>query len=96
MIAGHRWAYDVDRLGYVCVGLPSGGVESYQWCTGCGVFVSDEELCDKRIPSAGMVCVDVTLDTMAAGKGHSPVQAGTMAAHKFHNSYSQIGEKRGN
>ena len=70
MIAGHRWEYQPDYRGYKCV--PLGGVESYQWCVGCGCIITDHELVSLMAPSD-----DLMLDTLAYGRGFSPIQSGT-------------------
>ena len=78
MIAGHRWEYQPDYMGYECVGLPIGGVESYQWCIGCGCRIGDLELMKSKLPDS-----DVYLDILADNKGFRPIQAGTFAELKF-------------
>ena len=74
MIAGHRWEYSLVMKTSYCVGLPEGGVESYQWCIGCGVAVTDFDLCRMKLPRSG-----AWLDFIAAQKGFRPIEAGTMA-----------------
>ena len=78
MIAGHRWQYDFNMRESTCVGLPIGGVESYQWCIGCGAKVSDKELCDLKLPRQ-----EVFLDIIAHSHGQPPIQAGTYQADRF-------------
>lgn len=77
-IAGHRWQYDYDLCRSRCVKLPFGGVESYQWCIGCGCEIDDRELVARRLPRKG-----VYLDTLAYEKGYKPIQAGTLSEFDF-------------
>ena len=79
MIAGHRWEYEGDLLGYKCVGLPIGGVESHQWCIGCGCFIGDKEL---TILNTGKEFLNPTLDLLAFRKGFEPIESGTLKAYR--------------
>lgn len=83
MLAGHRWKRDYAFSGYRCVPLPIGGVESHQWCVGCGCFIRDIELCDTGIPSEGVG--GIILDTLAHSKGYKPIESGTYAEYKLSN-----------
>ena len=78
MIAGHRWERDDDWLGYKCVPLPLGGVESHQWCVGCGCRIGDLDLRECR-GEVGGVSLNLFLDILARGRGYEPVEAGTFA-----------------
>ncbi|KKM20314.1 hypothetical protein LCGC14_1646690 [marine sediment metagenome] len=80
MIAGHRWEYQSDMFLHECVGLPWGGVESYQWCIGCGCRITDEEL---YISKLSMDSVLLLLDIIASKKGFEPIQSGTLQDLKF-------------
>ncbi len=89
MIAGHRWEYQHDYRGFKCVGLPIGGVESYQWCIGCGCRVGDFELRNCRLPIDNELSLNISLDMMADNKGCRPIQAGTFAEFKFELGYTE-------
>ena len=82
MIAGHRWEYKPDYRGYECVGLPFGGVESHQWCVGCGCRIDDKDLWEKQL-SRRDDFLNIILDTLAAYKGYPPVEAGTLDEYKL-------------
>ena len=78
MLAGHRWERENNWLGYKCMPLPLGGVESHQWCVGCGCRIADIELLKSRLPIDSDECsLHVSLDLLAGVKGHKPVEAGT-------------------
>ena len=81
MLAGHRWERDFAWLGYKCVGLPFGGVESYQWCVGCGCRIDDLELCKSKLPTDEFL--NISLDMLAHSKGYKPIEAGTFAEFKL-------------
>lgn len=81
MIVGHRWEYSDDMRWYECVGLPFGGVESHQWCVGCGCRITDKEIYE-----AGFVTNDfrdIHLDMLARGKGYEPIEVGTIEEWKL-------------
>ncbi len=84
-LAGHRWKYDDDMRWYYCAPLPIGGVESHQWCIGCGVIITDKELCEAGFPRPEQYSNDYVagayLDLLAAGKGKKLIEAGTYAAY---------------
>lgn len=84
MIAGHRWEYQVDYRGYKCVGLPFGGVESHQWCVGCGCVIPDRLLCECIGDVAGLSLLPF-LDMLAIGGGYEPIEADTYEEWKFNN-----------
>ena len=75
MIAGHRWEYKPDLRLYECVGLPFGGVESHQWCIGCGTRVTDYELCRAGLPADGF-----SLEVLAKRR---PIEADTLEEFRF-------------
>ena len=77
MLAGHRWERDFEWLGYKCVPLPFGGVESHQWCVGCDCLIGDLELKNSKLPIDEFL--NVSLDMIADGKGYKPIEAGTLA-----------------
>lgn len=79
MIAGHRWEYQPDYRGYKCVGLPLGGVESYQWCVGCGCLIGDIEIREAGFKDFR----EFHLDILANGKGYEPIEAGTLAESRL-------------
>jgi len=81
MIAGHRWEYQHDYLGYKCVILPIGGVESHQWCVGCGCFIGDEERHKSKLFFDDSL--ELSLDTIAISKGYQPIESGTIAEVNF-------------
>ena len=83
MIAGHRWEYNPEYRGYECVKLPIGGVESHQWCVGCGCRIDDEELCRKGIPMDDKSLLHFVLETLACERGYPPIEAGTYAEYKL-------------
>ena len=77
MLAGHRWEYQGNWGCYKCVSLPIGGVESHQWCVGCGCVIDDVELCESGFPiDRG---IELYLDLLATRKGFKPVEAGTLS-----------------
>lgn len=82
MLAGHRWERDYDWLGYKCVGPPFGGVESHQWCVGCGCLISDLELRGCMGEVTGL-SIHPFLDILASGRGYEPIEAGTFAEFKL-------------
>ncbi len=87
MIAGHRWEYQFDMRGYRCVGLPLGGVESHQWCIGCGCFIGKKEIKESGFPFNGdELHNEIYLDILAAGKGYEPIESGTLAEWKLKRS----------
>lgn len=81
-VAGHRWEYQTEYRGYKCVGLPIGGVESFQWCIGCGCLIDDIELRKLNLPRK-----EIYLDMLADNKGFRPIQAGTFAELKLKVGY---------
>lgn len=83
MLAGHRWERDFAWLGYHCVPLPLGGVESHQWCVGCGCRIDDLELHDSKLPIDDECFLHVSLDMLADGKGYKPIKAGTLAEFRL-------------
>ena len=83
MLVGHRWERDYDWLGYKCVELPFGGVESYQWCVGCDCRIGDLELKNSKLPIDEFL--NACLDMMASGKGYEPIGAGTFAEFQLRN-----------
>lgn len=84
MIAGHRWEYQSAFRGHKCMPLPIGGVESHQWCVGCGCFIADKILYDRKIPIS-----EVYLDILASEKGYEPIEAGTLAESKLNKRKDQ-------
>ena len=89
MLVGHRWERDFDYRGYRCVGLPIGGVESYQYCIGCGCRIGDLELLKSRLPIDNECFLHVSLDMLADNKEDRPIQAGTFAELKFKLGYKE-------
>lgn len=83
MLAGHRWEYDQALRWYKCVGLPFGGVESHQWCIGCGAIVTDKELHSRRIPKDDKCFLHSMLDSIVGEYGYPSIEAGTFAEEKF-------------
>ncbi len=87
MLVGHRWKYNYSLRWYECEILPIGGVESHQWCVGCGVKVTDKELCESGFPKPKQYndgyAEGVYLDILARGKGKEPIETGTFAAYKL-------------
>ncbi len=81
MIAGHRWKYQPDYLGYKCVGLPLGGVESHQWCVGCSCLIGDIECRKSKLFFKDSL--QLSLDIIASSKGYQPIEAGTFAELKM-------------
>ena len=81
MIVGHRWEYQPELLGYKCMPLPVGGVESIQWCVGCGCFIADLELCQSKLPIKESR--ELSLDMLADSKGYKPIEAGTFSEFKL-------------
>ncbi len=79
MIAGHRWERDYSLRGYECVGLSIGGVESKQWCIGCGCFIGDIELKRAGFPREEKFYLDI----LALHKGFKPIEAGTLDEWRF-------------
>jgi hypothetical protein len=73
----HQWEYDIDRLGYVCT-KPAmrpmiSPTDAYYRCSGCGMFVSDADLCrfagGTRINGILTVSLDHLANTMGATNG---------------------------
>ena len=84
MIARHRWQYQNYLRGYKCVGLPVGGVESHQWCVGCGCFIGEKEIYESNYNSRGDNGLrNLHLDILARGKGSEPIEANTLAAWRL-------------
>lgn len=77
-IVGHRWERDDALLQYRCVPLPFGGVESGQWCVGCGATVTDLELHRADYPYK-----EVWLDILARDKGFPPIQYDTLQYYEW-------------
>ena len=84
MVVGHRWKYSYYMRQYYCDSLPFGGVESHQWCMGCGVIVTNKELYESNCPRPERYSDNyfsgIYLDILARGKGFVPIEAGTYAA----------------
>lgn len=76
MIVGHRWNYDLLLRGYRCTPLLVGGVESYQYCIGCGSFIGMEELHQRGISSQSRE-LHFVLDAISDMKQHKPIESGT-------------------
>ncbi len=89
MIVGHRWEYQFDYRGFKCVPLPFGGVESYQWCIGCGCRIGKLELCLSKLPIDNELSLNISLDMLADNKRCRPIQAGTFAELKFRLGYKE-------
>ena len=68
----HRWEYSMELRLSRCVPLPIGGVESHQWCVGCGCIVTDEELCRLKFPRE-----NAFIDEIAWRKGCKTLEAGS-------------------
>ncbi len=83
ILAGHRWEYQPDYREYKCVELPIGGVESHQWCVGCGVKITDKALCEKGITTEDECFLQCSLDLLAYMKGYSPIESGSLAEWKL-------------
>lgn len=79
MLAGHRWEYQFDYRGYKCVELPFGGVESHQWCIGCGCLIGMLEIRESGYSWGDEISAGLYLDMLARGKGYEPIESGTYA-----------------
>ena len=77
MLVGHRWEYQYNYRGFKCVGLPLFGVESHQWCIGCGCLISDKELYESKLPIDTLCFLNLSLDILASRKNQEPIEAGT-------------------
>ncbi len=93
MLAGHRWERDFDWLGYRCMPLPFGGVESHQWCVGCGCRIGDLELHNSRLPVDNTCSLHISLDILVDRKGFKPIEAGTLAEFHLKNANLQSRSK---
>ncbi len=82
MMVGHRWEYDYDLRLYYCASLPLGGVESHQWCVGCGCRIRDLELRETVGKVEGLF-LHPFLNMLAEGRGYKPIEAGTFAEYKL-------------
>ena len=83
MIVGHRWEYQPELLGYKCMPLPIGGVESNQWCVGCRCIIGDLELHNSHLPIDDQCSLHISLDMLADSKGYKPIEAGTFSEFKL-------------
>jgi hypothetical protein len=63
--------------------LPFGGVESHQYCVGCGCIITDYELCQLGLTVADRLDMFIILETLAFRKGYHPIEAGTLAEYKL-------------
>lgn len=78
----HRWDYDSGKRVSECVPLPKFGVESHQWCIGCGCIISDLELSQRGFPRA-YPRGGAYLDIIATSKGYEPIEADSDEAYRF-------------
>ena len=78
MIVGHRWKRQHDLMGYKCVGLPIGGVESGRWCVGCDCFIGDIDIYNSPLKCLFDESKELALDAIAGRDGFPPIEHGTL------------------